>query len=197
MYSPVKETIPILNTGYMANSLPSSYKIDNTIISKLLLIIEEEINEFRTACYGVEDIHDISKKYGENIDNFATNYDMLRLGDSDERFLDRIKIKLSTRGSLGDNDTILRVLGDFYNRSYSEFETNITDIRKIDVGCPSDLNVSEVFRLVKSIKAAGIRLEVTPDKYWEDLHYEEPLSGSIAELTYDQLEDLRYERNNN
>ena len=197
MYSPVKETIPILNSGYMANRLPSSYKIDNTIISKLLLIIEEEINEFRNACYGVEDIHDINKKYGENIDNFATNYDMLRLGDPDKRFLDRIKINLSTRGSLGNNDIIIKVLGDYFNRTYSEFEIRIIDIRKIDVGTPADLNVNEVYGLVKSVKAAGIRLEVTPDKYWEDIVYEEPLSGSIAELTYNQLEDLRYERNNN
>ena len=197
MYSPVKETIPILNAGYMANRLPSSYNINNTIISKLLLILEEEINEFRTACYGVEDIHDFDKKYGENIDKFATNYDLFRRGDSDDKFKDRIKIKLSARGSLGDNDTILKVLGDYFNRGYSEFETKITDIRKMDVGIPGDLDVDEVYGLVKSVKAAGIRLEITPDKYWEDLVYEDPLSGSIADLTYEELENYRYERNNN
>lgn len=194
MDSPVRK-IQLLTPLSMPYKMPSSYNIsDNTNIYKFLKIIQEEINEFRQACYDVEDIHDLDKKYGKNLDNYASNYDIERKGESDIQFLNKIKSFIYSRGSSGDEDTILRTAAGYFDLEDNAFGINTVDTRKIEFTFPPSVLEAVVEEIVKRVKAAGIRYELTPDRYWSDLNYADPLPGSIASFDYDTLDEYKYER---
>ncbi|MGL5713999.1 MAG: hypothetical protein ACRCX2_13340 [Paraclostridium sp.] len=194
MDSPVRK-ISLLTDTQMPYKMPSSYNVDSTTnIYKLFKIFQEEINEFRQACYDVEDMHDIDKKYGKNLDNYGTNFEIDRRGDSDLEYINKIKSFLYSRGSYGDEDTILRTMSSYFGLGAEDFGVATTDTRKIEVTFPGNITIEFAKELVKRVKAAGIRLELTPDKYWQDMNYEEGVGEKISDYTYKELERYKYER---
>ncbi|MGL5717715.1 MAG: hypothetical protein ACRCX2_32185 [Paraclostridium sp.] len=194
MDSPVRK-IRLLTDTQMPYKMPSSYNVDSTTnIYKLFKMFQEEINEFRQACYDVEDIHDIHKKYGKNLDNYGSNYEVERTGESDKDYLNKILSFIYSRGSYGDEDTIIRTVSSYFGLTTDNFSILEPDVRKIEFGFPGDISINLVEDIVKRVKAAGIRLELTPDKYWEDMFYEEGVGEKISDYDYNQLEKFNYER---
>ena len=185
MNSPVRESIKILNKGDLAYKLPSSYKIDDTIISKILEVIEEEINEFRQACYGVEDVHNMDNKNGVNLDNYAKNFEIKRNGYNDGEFRKIIQVILNARGSYGDNDTIIKNLADYFNLQYPDFWTEIIDTRKLKIFIPGTVSEIEAFNMIKKIKAAGIRLKV---EFYLEYEQNDFYNGTIEVSYIDDVE---------
>ena len=186
MNSPVRNIIKILNEGDLSYKLPSSYKIDNTIISKILEVIEEEINEFREACYGVEDLHDMNNKTGVNLDNYAKNFYIKREGYNDDEFRKIIQVILNSRGSYGDNNTIIKNLADYFNLQYPDFGTEIIDTRKLKILIPGTVSETEAFNMIKKIKAAGIRLKV---EFYLEYKQNDFYTGTV-EISY--IEDAEF-----
>lgn len=186
MNSPVRKVIKILNKGDLAYKLPSSYKIDDTMIAKMLEVIEEEINEFRHSCYGVEDVHDMNNKNGVNLDNYAKNFEIKRNGYTDDEFRKIIQVILNSRGSYGDNNTIIKNLADYFSLQYPDFGTEIIDTRKLKILIPGNVNETEAFNMIKKIKAAGIRLKV--EFYLE--YKQNDFYNGIIEVSY--IDDVQF-----
>ena len=185
----VSDVLTKLYPNSMAEKLPSSYSIDNTIIANLMSIIQDEVEELKTAIEDVEKMKNFDFIFGKTIDYYANDYEEKREGDNDSDFKDRLRTLKITYGSLGDEDTILKSLASYFKYEVNRFSVKRIDTRTIEITYPAELDDKEVLYIAKKVKAAGIRLIVTKNDYWEDYTFDE-----LATRTYDELAKLRYER---
>lgn len=186
---PVIDYIKQLNSENIMEKLPASYNINNSIISKILEVFTSELNEIIIAINDVEKINDIDINFGKSLDYLGSNYSVNRDGENDNEFLNRIKSKIITTGSIGDENSIISGLAGYFNLEQTLFQVETVGLRTIEVIYPSEIEESKILEVLKSLKAAGIKLILTKDKFWEDMTYEE-----ISKLTYDDLKKFRYER---
>lgn len=186
---PVIDYIKQLNSENIMEKLPASYNINNSIISKILEVFTSELNEIIVAINDVEKINDIDINFGKSLDYLGSNYSVNRDGENDNEFLNRIKSKIITTGSIGDENSIISGLAGYFNLEQTLFQVETVGLRTIEVIYPSEIEESKILEVLKSLKAAGIKLILTKDKFWEDMTYEE-----ISKLTYDELKKFRYER---
>lgn len=186
---PVIDYIKQLNSENIMEKLPASYNINNSIISKILEVFTSELNEIIVAINDVEKINDIDINFGKSLDYLGSNYSVNRDGENDNEFLNRIKSKIITTGSIGDENSIISGLAGYFNLEQTLFQVETVGLRTIEVIYPSEIEESKILEVLKSLKAAGIKLILTKDKFWEDMTYEE-----ISKLTYDDLKKFRYER---
>lgn len=186
---PVSDILKQLNEGELAYRLPSSYNIDNNIISAIMDSVTLELNELFKAIEDTEKVKDIDFIFGKSLDYYGDDYEEYRQRDNDIDYLNRIKSLMLAYGSLGDQDTIIRGLSGYFGFSESLLQINNAGTRKIEVVYPTELNEDNMEKILLRLKAAGIRFELTKDQYWEDFTYEK-----LEEKTYEELEKLRYER---
>lgn len=186
---PVSDVLKQLKYGELAYSLPSSYNIDNNIISAIMESITNELNELFKAIEDTEKVKDIDFIFGKSLDYYGDDYEEYRQGDNDIDYLNRIKSLMLAYGSLGDQDTIIRGLSGYFGFPESLLQINNAGTRKIEIVYPTELNEDNMEKILLRLKAAGIRYELTKDQYWEDFTYEQ-----LEEKTYEELEKLRYER---
>lgn len=186
---PVNDILKQLNEGELAYRLPSSYNIDNNIISAIMDSVTLELNELFKAVEDTEKVKDIDFIFGKSIDYYGSDYEEYRQGDDDIDYLNRIRSLKLAFGSLGDTDTIIRDLSGYFNYNTERINVNNVGTRKIEVVYPTELQEESVKKILLRLKAAGIRYELTKDQYWEDFTYEQ-----LEEKTYEELAKLRYER---
>lgn len=186
---PVNDILKQLNEGELAYRLPSSYNIDNNIISAIMDSVTLELNELFKAIRDTEKVKDIDFIFGRSLDYYGDDYEEYRQGDNDIDYLNRIKSLMLAYGSLGDQDTIIRGLAGYFGFPESLLQINNAGTRKIEIVYPTELNEDNMEKILLRLKAAGIRYELTKDQYWEDFTYEQ-----LEEKTYEELEKLRYER---
>lgn len=185
----VLDVLSILSPNEMAGKLPSSYAIDDTIISNLMGIIQDEIEELKSVIQDVEKMKNFDLIFGKTIDYYGADYQEKREGDTDSEFKNRLKTLKIAYGSLGDEDTILKALSSYFNYEVTRFSIDHINTRTIEITYPAELDNSEVLYILKKVKAAGIILFATKNEYWEDYTFDE-----LATRTYDELAKLRYER---
>lgn len=186
---PVNDILKQLNEGELAYRLPSSYNIDNNIISAIMDSVTLELNELFKAIEDTEKVKDIDFIFGKSLDYYGDDYEEYRQGDNDIDYLNRIKSLMLAYGSLGDQDTIIRGLSGYFGFPESLLQINNAGTRKIEIVYPTELDEDNMEKILLRLKAAGIRYELTKDQYWEDFTYEQ-----LEEKTYKELEKLRYER---
>lgn len=186
---PVSDILKQLKEGELAYRLPSSYNIDNNIISAIMDSVTLELNELFKAIEDTEKVKDIDFIFGKSLDYYGDDYEEYRQGDNDIDYLNRIKSLMLAYGSLGGQDTIIRGLSGYFGFPESLLQINNAGTRKIEVVYPTELNEESMEKILLRLKAAGIRYELTKDQYWEDFTYEQ-----LEEKTYEELEKLRYER---
>jgi|GEM_PF-3165927 len=186
---PVNDILKHLKEGELAYRLPSSYNIDNNIISAIMDSVTLELNELFKAIEDTEKVKDIDFIFGKSLDYYGDDYEEYRQGDNDIDYLNRIKSLMLAYGSLGDQDTIIRGLSGYFGFPESLLQINNAGTRKIEIVYPTELNEDNMEKILLRLKAAGIRYELTKDQYWEDFTYEQ-----LEEKTYEELEKLRYER---
>lgn len=186
---PVIDYIKQLNSENIMEKLPASYNINNSIISKILEVFTSELNEIIVAINDVEKINDIDINFGKSLDYLGSNYSVNRDGENDNEYLNRIKSKIITTGSIGDENSIISGLAGYFNLEQTLFQVETVGLRTIEVIYPSEIEESKILEVLKSLKAAGIKLVLTKDRFWEDMTYEE-----ISKLTYNELKKFRYER---
>lgn len=186
---PVIDYIKQLNSENVMEKLPASYNVNNSIMSKILEVFTSELNEIIIAINDVEKINDIDVNFGKSLDYLGSNYSVNRDGENDNEYLNRIKSKIITTGSIGDENSIISGLAGYFNLEQTLFQVETVGLRTIEVIYPSEIEESKILEVLKSLKAAGIKLILTKDKFWEDMTYEE-----ISKLTYDDLKKFRYER---
>lgn len=186
---PVSDILTPLNSVNVAEKLPASYNIENTILSNIIEVFTDEFNEIIQAIKEVETINDIDKNFGKSLDYLGSDYNESRDGQTDEDYLNRIKSKIITTGSIGDENSIINGLAGYFNMDPKSFQIETIGLRLIEVIYPAEIEEEKIISVLKSLKAAGIRLVLTKDMFWEDMTYEE-----IAQLTYEELKKFRYER---
>lgn len=186
---PVNDILKQLNGGELAYRLPSSYNIDNNIISAIMDSVTLELNELFKAIADSEKVKDIDFIFGKSLDYYGDDYEEYRQGDNDIDYLNRIKSLMLAYGSLGDQDTIIRGLSGYFGFPESLLQINNAGTRKIEIVYPTELDEDNMEKILLRLKAAGIRYELTKDQYWEDFTYEQ-----LEEKTYEELAKLRYER---
>lgn len=186
---PVSDILTPLNSINVAEKLPASYNIENTILSNIIEVFTDEFNEIIQAIKEVETINDIDKNFGKSLDYLGSDYNESRDGQTDEDYLNRIKSKIITTGSIGDENSIINGLAGYFNMDPKSFQIETIGLRLIEVIYPAEIEEEKIISVLKSLKAAGIRLVLTKDMFWEDMTYEE-----IAQLTYEELKKFRYER---
>lgn len=186
---PVNDILKQLNEGELAYRLPSSYNIDNNIISAIMDSVTLELNELFKAVEDTEKVKDIDFIFGKSLDYYGDDYEEYRQGDDDIDYLNRIKSLMLAYGSLGDQDTIIRGLSGYFGFPESLLQINNAGTRKIEIVYPTELDEDNMEKILLRLKAAGIRYELTKDQYWEDFTYEQ-----LEEKTYEELAKLRYER---
>ena len=71
----VSDVLTKLYPNSMAEKLPSSYSIDNTIIANLMSIIQDEVEELKTAIEDVEKMKNFDFIFGKTIDYYANDYE--------------------------------------------------------------------------------------------------------------------------
>lgn len=186
---PVSDILKQLKEGELAYRLPSSYNIDNNIISAIMDSVTIELNELFKAIEDTEKVKDIDFIFGKSLDYYGDDYEEYRQGDNDIDYLNRIKSLMLAYGSLGDQDTIIRGLSGYFGFPESLLQINNAGTRKIEIVYPTELDEDNMEKILLRLKAAGIRYELTKDQYWEDFTYEQ-----LEEKTYEELAKLRYER---
>lgn len=186
---PVNDIIKPLNSIDIAEKMPSSYNIDNTVLFKIIDVFTDEFNELIKAIQDVEVINDIDKNFGKSLDYLGADFNESREGQTDEEYLNRIKTKILTTGSIGDENSIINGLAGYYDMNPTSFFIDTIGLRTIELIYPAEIDEERILQVLKSLKAAGIKVVLTKDKFWEDMTYEE-----IAQLTYDELKKFRYQR---
>ena len=159
------------------------------ILSNIINVFTDEFNGLIQAIKDIEVINDIDKNFGKSLDYLGSDYNESRDGETDEDYLNRIKTKILTTGSIGDENSIIDGLAGYFNLNPKLFQIVTIGLRLIEVIYPAEIEEDKILFVLKSLKAAGIRLILTKDKFWEDMTYEE-----IAQLTYEELKKFRYER---
>lgn len=186
---PVNDIIKPLNSIDIAEKMPSSYNVDNTVLFNIIDVFTDEFNELIKAIQDVEKINDIDKNFGKSLDYLGSDYNESREGQTDEEYLNRIKTKILTTGSIGDENSIINGLAGYYDMNPTSFFIDTIGLRTIELIYPAEIDEERILQVLKSLKAAGIKVVLTKDKFWEDMTYEE-----IAQLTYEELKKFRYER---
>lgn len=186
---PVSDILTPLNSINVAEKLPTSYNIENTILSNIIEVFTDEFNELIKAIQDVEKINDIDKNFGKSLDYLGSDFKESREGQTDEEYLNRIKTKILTTGSIGDENSIINGLAGYYDMNPTSFFIDTIGLRTIELIYPAEIDEERILQVLKSLKAAGIKVVLTKDKFWEDMTYEE-----IAQLTYEELKKFRYER---
>lgn len=186
---PVNDILKVLDSSELSEKMPSSYNIENTILSNIINVFTDEFNDLIQAIKDIEVINDIDKNFGKSLDYLGSDYNESRDGETDEDYLNRIKTKILTTGSIGDENSIIDGLAGYFNLNPKLFQIETIGLRLIEVIYPAEIEEDKILFVLKSLKAAGIRLILTKDKFWEDMTYEE-----IAQLTYEELKKFRYER---
>mgnify|MGYP000007939464 CR=1 FL=1 len=186
---PVNDILKALDSSELSEKMPSSYNIENTILSNIINVFTDEFNGLIQAIKDIEVINDIDKNFGKSLDYLGSDYNESRDEETDEDYLNRIKTKILTTGSIGDENSIIDGLAGYFNLNPKLFQIVTIGLRLIEVIYPAEIEEDKILFVLKSLKAAGIRLILTKDKFWEDMTYEE-----IAQLTYEELKKFRYER---
>ncbi|MGL5625669.1 MAG: hypothetical protein ACRDDG_25135, partial [Cetobacterium sp.] len=78
---------------------------------------------------------------------------------------------------------------NYFNIPKTQITIENVDIRKMKLTIPDGIDLNVARSLLLKIKAAGVRIQIELDKYWEDFTYEE-----IEGYTYEEMEKYRYER---
>lgn len=185
----VQDVLKILETNEISKRLPSSYSIDNTILSSIINAISDELNELFQAIIGIEKIEDIDYLFGKSLDYYGEDYEEYRDGDDDKDYKRRIKAIKASFGSLGDENTIIEGLASYFNIDSSDIHIYQNGVRGINIEYPKAINDTRFHNIAKKIKAGGIRFMVSKDVYWEDYTYEQ-----LATMGYEQLKEYRYEK---
>lgn len=186
----VKDVIKILKNDEISKKMPASYEIDNTIVSNVIFVISEELNELYQSIIDTEKIEDIDFLFGKSLDLYGEDYFEYRNGAEDDDYKRRIKAIKITYGSLGDEDAIIESLASYFNINNNDIEIHKIGTRKIEIRHPDEFDKNNVYPIARKVKAAGIRFILEKNLFWEDMTYNE-----IEELTFDKLESYRYERN--
>ena len=118
---PVIDDIKQLNSEKNMEKLPASYNINNSIISKILEVFTSELNEIIVAINDVEKINDIDINFGKSLDYLGSNYSVNRDGENDNEFLNRIKAKIITTGSMGDENYSMSGLAGYFTLEQTLF----------------------------------------------------------------------------
>lgn len=185
----VQDVLKILETNEISKRLPSSYSIDNTILSSIINALSDELNELFQAIIDTEKIEDIDYMFGKSLDYYGEDYGEYRDGDMDKDYKRRIKAIKISFGSLGDENTIIDGLASYFGINSSDIRIYKNGVRGINVEYPERINDSKFYDITEKIKAGGIRFVVSKDVYWEDFTYEQ-----LATMSYEQLKEYRYEK---
>lgn len=170
--------------------LTQPFKIKKrTIIKDLLDSISDEFLRLDYEIKKCENLVLYENNKGKQLDFLGSNFNEFRDGDDDENYLERIKFLKESSNSYGDENTIINVFSDYFNIDKNNLTIENIDIRKIKLTIPDGLDLNVARNLLLKIKAAGIRIQIELDKYWEDFTYEE-----IENYTYKSMEKYRYER---
>lgn len=146
---------------YLDKRLTDFFKKDkDTLLRAILEAAKEEFIELQKATVEVEELVDFDNNYGNNLDLLGSNYNELRHGESDERFLDRIKALMYAFGSHGDEDTIISGLAKYLATDEKNIRIHQIDIRKIKISFATVLSIKKINSFIKRVKAAGIRYEL-------------------------------------
>lgn len=185
----VHDIISTLNGDDVAEKLPSSYNIENSFMKKIIETFVEEFNEVVEAIKDIESINDIDCNFGKTLDYLGENFSERRNGDNDSSYLARIKMKNLSAGSLGDEDSIISGCAGYFGLPEALFQVKTIGIRYIEMIYPTEIDEDKLLEILKSLKAAGIKLKLTKDKFWEDYSYDQ-----LKNLSYEDLAKLRYQR---
>lgn len=185
----VHDIISTLNGDDVAEKLPSSYNIENSFMKKIIETFVEEFNEVVEAIKDIELINDIDCNFGKTLDYLGENFSERRNRDNDSSYLARIKMKNLSAGSLGDEDSIISGCAGYFGLPEALFQVKTIGIRYIEMIYPTEIDEDKLLEILKSLKAAGIKLKLTKDKFWEDYSYDQ-----LKNLSYEDLAKLRYQR---
>lgn len=188
----VEDVLKIENMNFRKRTTQPLKDNKNSFINNLLDSIQYSFLEIRQALIDVENLTVFDNNAGKNLDNLGSNIKEYRNGESDQKYLTRIKLAHELSGTIGDINIIIRTLSSYLKIDKTEIRINEVGDRKILVELPDTVDKDLAFLIIKKIKAAGVRLEVQFDKYWEDFTYQE-----IEQKTYENLAKYRYERGGN
>ena len=182
-----KFPIELLNIN---RRLTQPFKIkDKTMIKDLLECIVEEVEFLRNELIKCEELVLYEKNTGKQLDLLGSNVNEKRNNEDDIKFLERIIFTKESSGSFGDENTIINAFSNYFNIPKKQITIDNVDIRKMKLTIPDGIDLNVARSLLLKIKAAGVRIQIELDKYWEDFTYEE-----IEGYTYEEMEKYRYER---
>lgn len=185
----VGDVVRELGAQELTLKLPSYYEIDKSFMSFLLEVFSEEINSLIKSTKDVEKIEDFNFIFGKSLDFYAKDYGEERKNSNDNEFKARITALKIAGNSNGDINTIARGMASYFKNDPTSYDISTIDTRKIEIEYPAELVEKEIADFVNKIKAGGIRVSLSKNKYWEDYTYEE-----LEKFTYKELEKYRYER---
>lgn len=170
--------------------LTQPFKIKNrTIIKDLLECIKEEVVFLRDEIIKCEELVLYEKNTGKQLDLLGSNVNENRNNEDDIKFLERIIFTKESSGSFGDENTIINAFSNYFNIPKTQITIENMDIRKMKLTIPDGIDLNAARKLLLKMKAAGVRIQIELDRYWEDFTY-----GEIEVYTYDEMEKYRYER---